>query len=52
MIERSGVSRITDTAENAARFVAGAPDSLWDTKHPGRFERVGRRPSGDATMAA
>jgi hypothetical protein len=40
-IERSGVSRITDTAENVARFVAGAPDSLWDTKHPGRFERVG-----------
>ena len=36
----------TDSTENVARFVAAAGDSLWNTKEPGRFERVnvGKKP--------
>ena len=38
--------QFTDTTENVARFVTEAGDSLWNTKEPGRFERVnvGKKP--------
>jgi len=37
---RKQTSKFTDTTENVARFVAGAGDSLWNTKVPVRFERI------------
>jgi len=33
-------ARFTDTIDNLVRFVAGAGDSLWNTKEPAHFERV------------
>lgn len=37
---KQNVAQFTDTTENVARFVAEAGDSLFNTKEPGRFERV------------
>lgn len=39
-IEENKLARFTDTTENVARFVTEAGDGLWNTKEPGRFERV------------
>jgi len=39
VVERD-MGKFTDTSENVARFVAGAGDSLWNTKEPGRCERI------------
>jgi hypothetical protein len=41
VIGKGNLAQFTDTTENVARFVGEAGDSLWDTKGPGRFERVG-----------
>ena len=46
VIEPNKPPKFTDTAENVARFVAEAGDSLFKTKEPFRFERVdaGKKP--------
>jgi hypothetical protein len=38
--EKDKPAKFTDTTENLAHFVAEAGDSLWETKKPGRFERI------------
>jgi hypothetical protein len=40
VIEDYKPAMFTDTAENIARYIADAGDSLWITKEPGRLERV------------
>ena len=39
-------AQFTDTTENVVRFITKAGDSLWNTKEPGRSERVnvGKKP--------
>ena len=46
IIVQSNPAKFTDTMKNVARFVKEAGDSLWNTKEPGRFERVslGKKP--------
>ncbi len=46
VIKSNHPAKFTDTMENVARFVKEAGDSLWNTKEPGRFERVslGKKP--------
>ncbi|MGA2031644.1 MAG: hypothetical protein ABSG68_05270 [Thermoguttaceae bacterium] len=39
-IKPQTAAMFTDTAENVARFVAEAGDSLFDQENPGRFERM------------
>jgi hypothetical protein len=45
-VHGNNTSTFTDSSENVARFITTADASLWDTKEPGRFERLsfGKKP--------
>jgi hypothetical protein len=48
-VDSTKPARFSDTGENVARFIVQAGDSLWNTKEPGRLERIKTSPSGAAS---